>query len=66
MPKKIYAPSPNLDMDDVFAAIITAHDGLSETQSHALNARLVLLMANAIGDIDAVTALCQTARTYTD
>ena len=40
--------SPN--QDDVYNALTNAHEGLSEADSHALNARLVLLMANQIGD----------------
>lgn len=39
--------------DDIYGAIIDAHRGLSEAESAALNARLVLLLANHIGD-DAV------------
>ena len=50
--------------DDVYAALLEAHDGLSEAESHALNARLVLLMANRIGDADAVRDLLRTARSY--
>jgi hypothetical protein len=35
--------------DDFYEALITAHHDLSVAQSHALNARLVLLLANHIG-----------------
>jgi 3-(3-hydroxy-phenyl)propionate hydroxylase len=35
--------------DDFYAALIAAHDGLSEAESAALNARLVLLLANQVG-----------------
>lgn len=41
--------------DDFYAALITAHEGLSEDESLALNARLILLLANQVGD-DAVLA----------
>jgi hypothetical protein len=42
---------PNVpDPDGLYAAIIEAHAGLSEIESVALNARLVLLLANHIGD----------------
>ena len=37
--------------DDVYEALIDAHRGLSETESHAFNARLILLLANHIGDV---------------
>jgi len=42
---------PNLEAcDDFYEALITAHLGLSTDESHAMNARLVLLLANHIGD----------------
>jgi hypothetical protein len=42
---------PNLkDADGLYAALIEAHAGLSDADSVALNARLVLLLANHIGD----------------
>jgi hypothetical protein len=37
--------------DDFYEALIRAHEGLSDTDSHALNARLVLILANHIGDL---------------
>ena len=54
------------DQDTFYEALMAAHAGLSEPESHALNARLVLIMANRIGDIDALTDLLQTARSYSD
>ena len=41
--------------DDFYAALIAAHEGLSEDESLALNARLILHLANQVGD-DAVLA----------
>jgi anthranilate phosphoribosyltransferase len=38
------------DPDALYAAILDAHAGLSEADSAALNARLVLLLANHIGE----------------
>ena len=38
--------------DDAFRAIVEAHRGLSETQSADLDAALVLVLANHIGDLD--------------
>ena len=35
--------------DDFYEALIAAHRDLSVAQSHALNARLVLLLANHVG-----------------
>ena len=43
--------TPNLTRpDDSYAALIAAHEGLSEAESHALNARLILILMNQIGD----------------
>jgi len=38
------------DPDGFYAALMAAHKGLSEAESAKLNARLVLLLANHIGD----------------
>ena len=43
---------PNLAQpDDFYQALIEAHEGLSEQESAALNARLILLLANQVGDL---------------
>lgn len=45
--------APNLaSPDDFYDALIDAHQGLTDAQSEALNARLVLLLANHVGDMD--------------
>jgi len=42
---------PNIaDPDGFYAELLAAHDGLSDEASVALNARLVLILANHIGD----------------
>ena len=42
--------APHLEApDDFYEALIDTHRDLSAEQSHALNARLVLLLANHIG-----------------
>ena len=42
---------PNIpDTDGFYAGLLAAHRGLGEAESHALNARLVLVLANHIGD----------------
>ncbi|HRD75852.1 MAG TPA: DUF2783 domain-containing protein [Hyphomicrobiaceae bacterium] len=38
------------DGDAIYAELVAAHRGLDERQSAALNARLVLILANHIGD----------------
>ena len=45
--------TPNLTKpDDTYATLLAAHEGLSKAQSDALNARLILLLANHIGDAE--------------
>jgi hypothetical protein len=41
-----------LKPDDAFRAVVEAHRGLSDEQSANLNAMLVLILANHIGDLD--------------
>ena len=38
------------DGDGFYQDLLAAHEGLSERESHAFNARLVLVLANHIGD----------------
>ena len=49
-----------VDPDGFYAAWTAAHDGLGESASADLDARLVLLLANQIGDmkvlLDCITA----------
>jgi hypothetical protein len=43
--------TPNLKRpDECYAELIAAHEGLTEAESHAMNARLILLLMNHIGD----------------
>lgn len=54
---------PHLESpDDFYEALIAAHDGLDEAASHALNARLVLLLANHVGSMDVLREALDTAR----
>ncbi|MEO0745643.1 MAG: DUF2783 domain-containing protein [Pseudomonadota bacterium] len=48
--------------DDAYAALIAAHEGLSTAQSHALNARLILILMNEMGDPDRFAQLLTEAR----
>ena len=44
---------PNMTQFDAFyEALIDAHRELTPAQSHQMNAKLVLLLANHIGDLD--------------
>jgi hypothetical protein len=42
--------------DDVYEALLAAHDGLNEAESRALDARLILILANQIGDLGVLRA----------
>lgn len=50
------------DPDGFYASLIEAHQGLNTTQSHAMNAALVLLLANHIGDIAVIKQAFEQAR----
>ncbi len=63
---KIYPDRLSPQQDDFYNALMDAHAGLSDTQSHALNARLVLLMANQIGNLEILKDLMETGRSYCD
>jgi Protein of unknown function (DUF2783) len=43
------------DADGFYEALLDAHTGLSTEQSALLNARLILLLANQIGDTNVLT-----------
>jgi len=42
--------------DVFYAALLEAHEGLSPEDSARLNARLVLILANQVGDADVLQA----------
>ena len=48
--------------DEFYECLMDAHQGLSEDQSHLLNARLILLLANQVGDVSQLKALVAAAR----
>lgn len=55
--------APNLAApDDFYEALIEIHQDLSAQESQALNARLVLLLANHIGSIDVLREAMLAAR----
>ena len=56
-PLQAYSPG-----DDFYEMLIQAHQGLSDEQSRLLNARLVLLLANHIGDLDVIAQALKLAR----
>jgi hypothetical protein len=55
--------TPHLDSpDDFYEALIEAHRELDNAESQALNARLVLLLANHIGSLDVLQQALLIAR----
>ena len=51
--------SPN---DDFYEMLIDTHRDLSDEQSAMVNARLILLLANHIGDMDVLALALKAAR----
>ena len=52
------------DPDDFYARLIAIHEGLDPEQSHALNCKLILLLANHIGDQEALVEALDIVRKY--
>ncbi|MGH8597240.1 MAG: DUF2783 domain-containing protein, partial [Gammaproteobacteria bacterium] len=54
--------TPNITHpDEFFAELVRLHDGLSERQSLKLNAKIILLLANQIGDPVVLNAVLSAA-----
>ena len=49
------------NVDDFYADLLALHDGRSKDESDAINARLILLLANHIGDRDVLAKAMQAA-----
>ena len=47
--------------DDFYEALIDLHRGLTDEQSRQLNARLILLLANHIGDMEVLAQAMKAA-----
>ena len=55
--------TPNIpDPDGFYAELVAVHDGLTDAESMALNARLILLLANHVGDREVLSAALEAAR----
>ena len=60
---KMLMTKPNFDdADGFYAALLATHKGLAEIESHALNARLVLILANHIGSAAVLGEALELAR----
>lgn len=55
--------TPNIPQaDDFYAELLATHEGLTKAESDALNARLILILANHIGQRDVLTAALTAAK----
>ena len=55
--------TPNIERpDDFYAELIAAHETMDKEQSDAFNARLILILANHIGDRAVLSAALAAAR----
>jgi len=55
--------TPNIaGADDFYAELIDAHEGLSKEASDALNARLILILANHIGEREVLAEALRSAK----
>ena len=52
------------DADGFYEQLLDAHQGLSEQQSALLNARLILLLANQIGDAKVLKDCVEAAKVF--
>ena len=50
------------DADGFYELLLDAHEGLSQSQSEVLNARLILLLANQVGDAGVLAECIAAAR----
>jgi hypothetical protein len=50
------------DADSFYERLLDAHQGLSREESELLNARLVLLLANQVGDAQVLIECIEAAR----
>mgnify|MGYP000956865237 CR=1 FL=1 len=48
--------------DDFYEALIQAHQGLGDDESRLVNARLILLLANHVGDLGVLRQALEAAR----
>ena len=55
--------NPNIpDPDGFYDELLNAHQGLSKEESDALNARLILVLANHVGDRDVLRAALEAVK----
>ncbi len=62
MPGKLRTESAFANPDEFYDALIEAHRDMTEEQSAEVNAKLILLLANHIGDMDVIREALEVAR----
>jgi Protein of unknown function (DUF2783) len=62
MAGKLRTESAFANPDEFYDALIAAHRDLTEAQSAELNAKLILLLANHVGDLDVIREALAVAR----
>ncbi|GAB4361626.1 MAG: DUF2783 domain-containing protein [Oricola sp.] len=56
---------PNIaEPDDFYADLLAAHEGLTKAESDAFNARLILILANHVGDRETLREALEAARAH--
>ena len=50
------------EQDEFYAQLVSAHEGMSDEESQAFNARLILILANHIGNADVLRQALLAAR----
>ena len=48
--------------DDFYSQLIAAHDGLTDEESEVFNSRLILILANQVGDEKILEAAIEMAK----
>jgi len=62
MAGKLRTESAFANPDDFYEMLIATHRDLTEAQSAEVNAKLILLLANHIGDLDVIREALEAAR----
>ena len=52
--------------DDFYAKLIELHEGLSSEESHKINAKVILMLANHIGDTDVLYEILEYVKADSD
>ena len=64
MSQKLHTEPQIEDPDDFYARLIALHEELNSGESISLNCKLILLMANHIGDREVLFELLDIVRNY--